>query len=93
MSATLEQIAAELAEVKGMLQRLLTSAPPAEPPVSTIKEEARMIEETGIDPVEYFLGKYGVSGKRGRPAKKDKAKPPAKRKTKQKEDARCTSAR
>lgn len=68
MSSELEQIAAEVAEIKTMLKQLLMESQPA-PALSPIMETLRTAEALGLDPVQ-AMDQFRVTGRRGRPATK-----------------------
>lgn len=65
MSASLDQIAAEVAEIKAMLRQLLAGGAVESPPPSPIMETLRAAEALGIDPVK-AMEQHRVVGSRGR---------------------------
>ncbi len=68
MSVDLEQMAADVAEIKVMLGRLLSGETTA-PAESQILETLRCAEALGVDPVQ-AMDRFRVGGRRGRPAGK-----------------------
>lgn len=88
MSVDLEQLAADIVEIKKMLSQLLSGGAAA-PPISPIMEALRAAEALGLDPVQ-AMAPFRVTGQRGRPKKNQITKPSKKKISR---GGTCTSAR
>ena len=77
MAADLDTIAAEVAEIKAMLQQLLSGGGVIEPEQSPIIETLRAAEALGLDPIQ-AMEQHRITGSRGRP-KRTTTRPTTKR--------------